>query len=122
LDDAAHGATGQGLVADERGAEALAGEQAGQEPHRRPAVSAIERPGRQREPVKADAVDRRARTLDLDRDPHVAEGLRRCEVVEATREVRDLGASLRERGEDERTMSDRLVARDASAAAQGAAT
>ena len=106
IDDAPHRPAGERLVSHQPRTEALPGQKPGQKAHRGPAVAAVDGTARHRQSVEPDAVHRGPRALDLDRHAEVAEGLRGREVVEAAAEVRDAGAALGQRGEDQRAMPD----------------
>src|SRR5690606_33453969 len=120
LDDAAHGATRERLVADELAREALRDEDAREQPHRGAAVAAVEGALRRREPAKPLPGDARGVAVELDVDAHGAEGVGRREVVEAAGEPVDAALSLGQRREDERAMPDGFVTGDAGLAAERA--
>ena len=111
LDDAAHRAAGERFVADHARAETLAAQEAGEQPHRRARVAAVDHVTGHSKPVKADPIDRGGLVRALDRDAHRAKRLACRRVVQAFGQAGDAGAAAAQRAEDEAAMADRFVAR-----------
>ena len=125
--DPAHRPAREGGVADEGAVEGPAGQDAGQQPHRRARVAAVERPVGGPEPVEAAAPDEQARDAvgpeavlaPLRLDAKGLEAGERRAGVGGVGEPDDLALALRQRGEEGGAVGDRLVGRERGRAGEG---
>src|SRR6187200_735397 len=88
----------------------MAGEQAGQEPHQRPRVPAIDRRVRSPQPAEPDAADASFVLLHLDFRSEGAHGARRRKRVRGGPEAREAAFAVGDRREKKRAVGDGLVA------------
>ena len=117
--DAAHGAPGQGFVADQHAVEPLRGQQAGQQAHAGAGITAVQRALRGPQAIDAHAVHDAARGRRCF-DPHAEprEDRRGGARVLAFEEAVDRRGAIGQRSEHHRAMRHRLVAGDVQGAVQ----
>jgi uncharacterized protein (TIGR02300 family) len=121
LDHAAHGPAAQRGVAREQAGERLAGEDAHQQAGARAGVAEVEHLLGLGEPGLAAALHApAARAQPLDRHAQRAHRPRRAQHVLALEQALDQGGARGERGEHQRPVRDRLVARQAGGAGERA--
>src|SRR5512139_3688739 len=107
------------MIADECRTETLRREQAGEKAHRRAGVSAVDDLPGHLQSAESDASDLGGPLAERDRNAHLAERIRSREIVETAREAGHSTRATRERSEQDRSMTDRLVAGHPNRSAKG---
>jgi len=118
LDHAPHRPPPERGVAVQSRRERPAGEDAGEQPHRRAGIAAVDDFLGRAEPLPAFAFDREQPIVAGNFYAESLERLDRTVVVLAPREIGDPARAVRDRGENDGAMADRLVAGDGDLAAQ----
>ena len=118
LRDPLHGPPAERVVPGQHEAALLARQDAGEEPHERARVPAVEWPGRLAQPAEPDTADADPFPLHGHVRAQSAHSRGRRERVLGGAEAVDLALAVGDRREEERTVRDRLVTRDRDVAAQ----